>query len=488
MPDQQPFVDTRGLTKIYRTPAGDFPAVKGIDLQINRGEFVAVIGKSGSGKSTLINLLTGIDRPTAGEITIGGESVHTFDEEQMAAWRGRNLGIVFQFFQLLPTLTLVENVMLPMDINKLHAPTERRERAMHLLELVEMADQARKLPAAVSGGQQQRVAIARALANDPGLIVADEPTGNLDSRTAESIFSLFTRLTAEGKTIIMVTHDESQAARTHRAIMIADGEIVNEHISHALAALNYDQLAEVQRRIEPTTIPAGGVIVRQGEPGEHFYILTGGRAEVLVAQPDGRDLLVDRLQAGQYFGEIALVSHGPRQATVRAAPDGPAEVVALDQEAFSRLVEESPALRDELQQIVSLRHLQARVQALQEVSREELRVLAAGAPTKVFAHGDTIVRQGSLGDTFFFLLEGEVEVLVNRGDREEVIDHLGPGQYFGELALLGNRRRMATVRATGKGVTRVLELDAGAFEKLKELSERFAADVEGMAAERRARL
>ena len=198
MNDAAPYVNARRLVKVFPTPAGDFTALKGIDLQANRGEFVAVIGKSGSGKSTLINLITGIDRPTGGEIHIGGEPLHTFDEERLAAWRGRNLGIVFQFFQLLPTLTLVENVMLPMEINRLYAPAERRERAMGLLQQVAMDEQARKLPSAVSGGQQQRVAIARALANDPGLIVADEPTGNLDSRTAESIFALFQRLAAAG--------------------------------------------------------------------------------------------------------------------------------------------------------------------------------------------------------------------------------------------------------------------------------------------------
>ena len=486
--EKDPYVDLRRLTKVYRTPAGDFPALKGIDLQVNRGEFVAVIGKSGSGKSTLINLITGIDRPTSGEVIVGGEPLHTFDEERMATWRGCHVGIVFQFFQLLPTLTLVENVMLPMDINRLYAPGERRERAMRLLELVDLADQAQKLPAAVSGGQQQRVAIARALANDPGLIIADEPTGNLDSRTAESIFALFTRLVAEGKTIIMVTHDEARAARTHRAVMIADGEVVNEHVTRALAALNYDQLAEVQRLSTPTTIPAGDVIVRQGEPGDDFYILTGGRAEVLIEQPDGRELLVDRLRPGQYFGEMALIRKGPRRATVRAASDTPATVVALDREAFNRLLDESPALRDELQQIISLRQVQTQVDALRDVGVEEIRTLAAGAPTRVFAPGDTILRQGNLGNTFYFLLEGEVDVFVRHNGGEKRIDHLEPGRYFGELALLGDRRRTATVRAAGTEVVRVLELDSAAFERLCQLSDRFAVDLRTTAAERRTRV
>jgi len=488
MSNTAPYVDARRLTKVFRTPAGDFPAVNGIDLQVNRGEFVAVIGKSGSGKSTLINLITGIDRPTSGEIIIGGEPLHTFDEEQMAEWRGRHLGIVFQFFQLMPTLTLVENVMLPMDINKLYPPAERRERALRLLELVEMAPQANKFPSAVSGGQQQRVAIARALANDPGLIIADEPTGNLDSRTAESIFGLFQRLVAEGKTIIMVTHDEARAARTSRAVMIADGEVVNEHITRALAALNYDQLAEVQRRVASTTFSPGSVVVRQGEEGEHFFIVTGGRAEVCVTQPDGRVVPVDHLRPGQYFGEMALLGRRPRRATVRAAADAPLEVVALDAATFNELVVTSPGLRDELQGIISLRQVQSQVEALADVGREELHRLAANAPTRLFAPGDTIIRQGELGESLLFVLEGEVEVFVRRGDSEVLIDRVGQGRYFGELALLGDRRRTATVRAGGDGVTRLLELDAAAFEALTQASARFAADVRAAAGERAARL
>lgn len=487
-----PHVKTRRLIKTFQTPAGDFTALRGIDIQVNRGEFVAIIGKSGSGKSTLINLLTGIDRPTSGEVHVDGEPLHTFDEERMASWRGRNVGIVFQFFQLLPTLTLVENVMLPMDINRLYPASERRDRAMHLLQLVEMDGQARKLPAAVSGGQQQRVAIARALANDPGLIIADEPTGNLDSRTAESIFSLFQRLVAEGKTIIMVTHDEARAARTSRSIMIADGAVVNEHVTRALSVLNYDQLAAVQRRVAATAYEPGSVVVRQGEPGEHFYIVTGGRAEVCVEQPDGHMLPVDTLVAGQYFGEMALLGRRPRRATVRAAADSPLEVVALDGNAFNQLVESSPDLRQELQQIISLREMQSRVETLGDIARddsgrEELRRLTAGAPTRTFAPGESIIHQGDLGEVFYFILEGEVEVSIRRGEGEVIIDRHGPGAYFGELALLGDRRRTATVRAAASGAARLLELDAVAFAALTSLSGRFAADVQQTAAAREAR-
>lgn len=221
-------IDMRKVVKNFETAAGTFTALKGVDLQVDPGEFVAVIGKSGSGKSTLINMLTGIDRPTSGEVTVAGTPVHTLSEGQLAVWRGHNVGVVFQFFQLLPTLSVVENVMLPMDFCGTFPGNERRERAMHLLSLVDMAEQAHKLPSAISGGQQQRAAIARALANDPPIIVGDEPTGNLDSRTAGQIFELFERLVAGGKTIMMVTHDDDLASRVTRAVKVADGEIVDE--------------------------------------------------------------------------------------------------------------------------------------------------------------------------------------------------------------------------------------------------------------------
>ncbi|MBI1877818.1 MAG: ABC transporter ATP-binding protein, partial [Chloroflexi bacterium] len=200
-------IELRRVMKIYETAAGPFKALKGVDLQIDSGEFVAVIGKSGSGKSTLINMLTGIDRPTSGEVLVGDTAVHTLNEGQIAVWRGRNVGVIFQFFQLLPTLTAIENVMLPMDFGDVYALSEREERAMRLLDQVEMGQHAHKLPSALSGGEQQRVAIARALANDPPILVADEPTGNLDSRTAGAVMELFERLVAQDKTILMVTHD-----------------------------------------------------------------------------------------------------------------------------------------------------------------------------------------------------------------------------------------------------------------------------------------
>jgi len=223
-----------GLSKSYYSEAGEFPALRGIDLAILAGEFVGIVGKSGSGKTTLINMIAGIDRPTAGEIWVGETAVHTLSEGQMAVWRGHNIGIVFQFFQLLPMLTILENVMLPMDFSKVYAPRQRKERALHLLDSVGIADHAYKLPSAVSGGQQQRAAIARALANDPPLIVADEPTGNLDSKTAEDVFSLFEKLVRQGKTFVIVTHDVSLAKRVHRSVIISDGEIYNGQVAKAV--------------------------------------------------------------------------------------------------------------------------------------------------------------------------------------------------------------------------------------------------------------
>ena len=224
----QALISLRGVTKQFQVAAGTFTALKDINLEIQAGEFVAIVGKSGSGKSTLLNMLAGIDLPTSGEVWVAGTPVHTLSQDQLAAWRGQNVGVVFQFFQLLPTLTVIENVMLPMDFCNVHAVREREGYALALLEQVEMADQAHKLPAALSGGQQQRVAIARALANDPPILAADEPTGNLDSTTAEAVFGLFESLVRKGKTIVMVTHDDDLAARVTRALHVRDGEIVEE--------------------------------------------------------------------------------------------------------------------------------------------------------------------------------------------------------------------------------------------------------------------
>jgi putative ABC transport system ATP-binding protein len=221
-------VDLHQVVKTYKGTAGTFTALKGIDLQVESGAFVSIIGKSGSGKSTLINVITGIDRPTSGEVIVDNVRIHTLNEEQIAIWRGRSIGVIFQFFQLLPTLTAVENILLAMDYGGQYSPAKRPERAMYLLELVGMSEQAHRLPNSLSGGQQQCIAIARALANDPVLLTADEPTGNLDSKSAEMVFHLFKSLAQAGKTILMVTHDNDLATRAQRTIRLADGLIVDE--------------------------------------------------------------------------------------------------------------------------------------------------------------------------------------------------------------------------------------------------------------------
>ncbi|MFN8573256.1 MAG: ABC transporter ATP-binding protein [Gemmatimonadaceae bacterium] len=226
-------IDLRHATKMYPVAGGTFTALADVSLTIASGEFAAIVGQSGSGKSTLLGLLAGIDRPTTGEVWVGGTAVHALSEHAMSAWRGRTVGIVFQFFQLLPTLTAAENVMLPMDFCDVHRPRERRERAMALLERLGVGDQAAKLPSRLSGGQQQRVAIARALANAPKLLLADEPTGNLDSRTANAMLEVLAGLRADGQTVVLVTHERNAVSFASRSIELADGRIVHDTGSRA---------------------------------------------------------------------------------------------------------------------------------------------------------------------------------------------------------------------------------------------------------------
>lgn len=222
---KQALIKLHDVVKRYETGAGSVTVLKHITMDVFEGEFVSVVGPSGSGKSTLLNMITGIDRPTEGEVIIDGEAVHELRENRLARWRGRHVGVVFQFYQLLPALTILENVILPMDFCGVYRRRERKQRAVYLLEQVGIADHIHKLPNALSGGEQQRAAIARALANDPPLIVADEPTGNLDAETANAMLALFEMLSEEGKTLLIVTHDQSLSSRTTRVLHILDGRI-----------------------------------------------------------------------------------------------------------------------------------------------------------------------------------------------------------------------------------------------------------------------
>ena len=223
----QRLIELRGVVKEYETAAGQVPALRGIDLSVDVGEFVGVIGRSGSGKTTLVNMIAGLDRPTRGEVNVGGTAIHQLSEEALAVWRGRAVGVVFQSFELLPTLSALDNVVLPMDFAGRLGVAEQRERALDLLAAVGVAEHAGKLPSAMSGGQQQRVAIARALANDPPLILADEPTGNLDSQTADAVLDLFGRLASEGKTVLVVSHDPDLASHVTRTVVVSDGTIAD---------------------------------------------------------------------------------------------------------------------------------------------------------------------------------------------------------------------------------------------------------------------
>jgi putative ABC transport system ATP-binding protein len=226
LPVVEPLIRLVGVDKVYRTGKLEYRALRSVDLEIAAGEMVAVVGPSGSGKTTVMNMITGIDRPSGGEVFVDGEPIHAMRQEKLAAWRGRNVGIVFQFFQLLPTLTALENAMLPLDFARQGAKRDRRRRATEQLELVGLGDKLDHLPAELSGGEQQRVAIARALAADPKLLIGDEPTGNLDTQTARQMFEVLAELNRRGKTVVYVTHDPGLARRASRQVEIVDGRVV----------------------------------------------------------------------------------------------------------------------------------------------------------------------------------------------------------------------------------------------------------------------
>jgi len=348
-------IHIHNVSKAYQTEAGDFLALKSVNLEIGDGEFVGVIGKSGSGKSTLINMISGIDRPTEGEINIGGNPIHTYNEGEMAQWRGHNQGIVFQFFQLLPILTVAENVMLPMDFCGLYTPTQRRERALTVLDMVGVADHANKLPNQLSGGEQQRVAIARALANDPPIILADEPTGNLDSKTAEIIFTLFEQLVASKKTIIMVTHDNDLAKRVKRTIIIADGEIIEENLVQIFPSLTQQQLIWASSSLYKERHEAGTVIIRQGNFSDRFCIVTGGSLEIVVKTTGEEEIVLSRLEKGQYFGEQSLVRDEVSPYSVRVSAEDDVDLAILDADDFKRLLNESESTKKEIESTIKQR-------------------------------------------------------------------------------------------------------------------------------------
>ncbi len=303
----RPLIELHQVGKVFKTLTGEVAVLKGIHVDLMQGEFVSVVGRSGSGKSTLANMITGIDHPSSGTVCVAGTLLNQMPESRMAVWRGRNLGIVFQFFQLLPMLTLQENVMLPMDLANLYAPAEREARAQRLLERVGLAAFSHKLPGAVSGGQQQSVAIARALANDPPVLIADEPTGNLDSRSAENVMQLFEELVSQRKTILMVTHDPVLARRTTRSLIISDGELVPEVISRAFPDLAHAQMLRLGQQAQPQTLAAQAAVLPPGPGAGWQGIVTRGQALVYPrGLKNSRPGEARMLEVGQVFGLEAL--------------------------------------------------------------------------------------------------------------------------------------------------------------------------------------
>ncbi len=351
----QPIIEMQQVVKTFVNAAGEFTALRGIDLKVSQGEFVALIGKSGSGKSTLLNMLTGIDHPTTGKVLVSDVDVYAMTESKRSLWRGRNLGIVFQFFQLLPMLNLLENVMLPMDYVGMYGIDERPKRAMELLRMVGLEEHAQKLPRAVSTGQQQSAAIARALATDAPIIVADEPTGNLDSRSASHIIDLFDQLSDHGKTIVMVTHDPSMTRRTSRTVVISDGELVNETIAQTLPLLSHPLMKELNHRIEKLHFQPGETIIHSKKPVEKFFMIAKGNVDVVLKGWRKDDIVVSKLGANDFFGEIELLRGGKSIASVRATVDTPVELLALSREDFEWLMEASPLTGEAIGNIVQKR-------------------------------------------------------------------------------------------------------------------------------------
>ncbi len=347
---ETPAIVLHNVEKVYQSAAGKFVALKSINLQLNYGQFISIVGKSGCGKSTLLNMITGIDHPSAGEVLIGNEHIYKMSESKRALWRGRNMGVVFQFLQLLPTLTLLENTMLPMDYCNLYRFYQRPERAMELLKLVGLEDQAHKLPTAVSSGQQQSAAIARALANDPSIILADEPTGNLDSRAADNILNLFANLAQSGKTILIVTHDPSITQRTDQTITLADGEIVDPTVARALPFLSHPQMLAATHRAQKQTVAPGATILEMGQPVEHFFMVVSGEVEIVAHNAQSKEMRLARLGPGQFFGEVELIQGGHSIARVQGAASG-AELALLPKATFYDLIDGSPLTRHALHEI-----------------------------------------------------------------------------------------------------------------------------------------
>jgi putative ABC transport system ATP-binding protein len=331
----RPIIEVNGLEKYFKTAGATGHVLKNINLKIEKGEFVSIIGRSGSGKSTFINMLTGIDHPSSGEVRVADTLLQAFPEGKIAEWRGRTLGIVFQFFQLLPTLSLLENVLLPMDFCAMYAPAEREERALRLLDRVGLRDLAHILPGAVSGGQQQCAAVARALANDAPILIADEPTGNLDSASAEDVLQLFEELVGMGKTILMVTHDRGLARRANRSLLLSDGELVDDLFVWAFPGLPDEVLLHLSHLARSETCASG---LRLTELNDVVVVRSGGLLVRGCPSLQGAEGEPARILAGQWVDLRKLSAECVPDVSVGAWEEGPVVLSRISGDEFDRLV------------------------------------------------------------------------------------------------------------------------------------------------------
>jgi ABC-type lipoprotein export system ATPase subunit len=299
-------------------------------------------------------MITGIDFPTSGKVIVGGQDIYKMSESERSLWRGRNVGIVFQFFQLLPTLTILENTMLPMDFCKIYDIRDRPDRAMQILERVGLVEVADKLPANLSSGQQQSAAIARALATDPAILLADEPTGNLDTRSASGILDLFQELVSSGKTILIVTHDPSITTRTDQTVILSDGEVVDQAVARALPFLDHTKMLEASKLVIKQNFTPNSMIIHQGNPVDHFYMVTSGEVEIFV-NTHVPETTVAKLGPGQFFGEVELLQNTNSIAGVRAGAKGSAEIALISKEAFLDLVNGSQRMSSAIKKVAQVR-------------------------------------------------------------------------------------------------------------------------------------
>jgi ABC-type lipoprotein export system ATPase subunit len=345
----RPLIRLEEVNKVFKLGSGEFQALKDINLYFHTGDYAVIMGKSGSGKSTLINMITGIDVPSSGRVRVGEVELNRMTQGDMAVWRGPNMGVVFQFFQLLPMLTVLENTILPMDFTNQYPLNTREKRAMELLDMVGMADVADKLPAALSGGQQQAAAIARALANDPPILVGDEPTGNLDSRTAERILTIFEDLALQGKTILIVTHDISLAQRASRRIVISDGEVINESLAKTFSALPHNMLMELTRLIVERSYPVGATVARKGSTDNGFFLVVKGAVDIIRRCEKGDQEVLGQIRPGEYFSILEMQESPSCDLCYKAAAPDELQVLSLETETFHNFLANEPSLAEMMQ-------------------------------------------------------------------------------------------------------------------------------------------